>query len=314
MSVFPRLALFLLVSTWPLAHAEAQQLACQPCNDHYGRVQVGSSIQRLIQLKNVGSKALRIRATAVTGAAFTLGKFPLPVDLGAGKTIKMPITFAPTVVGKNTGSVAVTSNAKNPKLVIDVQGVGITANEPHLSVNPSSLNFGNVTVGSSASLAITLSATGTSVTISAAQTNSSEFKLPGLSLPLTVAVGRDVQITVKFKPNASGTASGTLTLTSNADNSPSKISLTGVGMAVGSHSADLTWDPSKDPVIGYNVYRGGTKGGPYTQLNSAVEASTDYTDSTVKGGAIYYYVVKAVNAEDMESGPSNEVKVLIPSP
>jgi hypothetical protein len=236
------------------------------------------------------------------------------VDLGAGKTIKLPITFAPTVVGKNTGSVTVTSNAKNPKLVIHVQGVGITANKPHLSVNPSNLNFGNVTVGSSASLAITLSATGTSVTISEAQSNSSEFKLPGLALPLTVAVGRNVQITVKFKPNAAGTASGKLTLSSNADNSPSAIGLTGVGVAAGSHSTDLTWDPSNDPVIGYNVYRGGTKGGPYTQINPVVDPSTDYTDSTVKGGATYYYVVKAVNAEDRESRPSNEVKVVIPSP
>jgi hypothetical protein len=314
MSVFPRLALVLLISIWPVAHARAQQLDCQPCNDHYGRVQVGTSIQRVIQLKNVGSKVLRIRAVAMTGAAFTLGKFPLPVDLGAGKTIKMPIIFAPTVVGKNTGSVTVTSNAKNPKFVIDVQGVGMAANKAHLAVNPSSLNFGNVTLGSSVSLAFTLSATGASVTISAAQSDSSEFTLPGLKLPLTVAVGHDVQITVKFKPNASGAASGTLRLTSNADNSPTAIGLTGVGVAAGSHSADLTWDPSNDPVIGYNVYRGGTKGGPYAQINPVVEPSTDYTDSTVTGGAIYYYVVKAINAEDMESGPSNEVKVVIPSP
>jgi fibronectin type 3 domain-containing protein len=45
-----------------------------------------------------------------------------------------------------------------------------------------------------------------------------------------------------------------------------------------------------------------------------LDASTSYTDNNVNAGATYYYVVTAVNADDQESGPSNEVKVKIPSP
>jgi centrosomal CEP192-like protein/ASPM-SPD-2-Hydin domain-containing protein len=311
---FPRLAITVLALVLPLSAAWAQRLDCQPCNNHYGRVQIGTSVQRLIQLKNVGTKSLRIRAKAITGSAFTFGNFPLPVNIGAGKSIKMPINFAPKVVGQNTGKITLTSNARNSKFVINVYGVGVAAGNAHLTVTPASLDFGSVTVGSSASLAVTLSATGAPVTITAAQSNSSEFTLPGLTLPLTVAVGHNAQVTVRFKPNASGTASGKLTLTSDADNSPSSVSMTGVGVAAGSHSADLTWDPSKDTVIGYNVYRGGTKGGPYTQINGALNGDTNYTDNTVKGGTTYFFVVTAVNAENQESGPSNEVKVIIPSP
>jgi hypothetical protein len=207
MNFFPRMALFLLALTWPLVNAGAQQLDCQPCNDHYGRVQVGTSVQRLVTLKNVGTKSLRIRAASTSGAAFAIGSFKLPVDLGAGKTVKMPVIFAPTTAGKNTGTVTITSNAKNPTFKFDVTGVGVTATKTQLGISPASLDFGNVTVGSGSTLSITLSASGGPVTVSAIQSNSSEYTLPGLTLPLTVAVGHNVNVTVKFAPNASGTAS-----------------------------------------------------------------------------------------------------------
>jgi hypothetical protein len=75
-----------------------------------------------------------------------------------------------------------------------------TSKQPHwhsrrLGVSPSSLNFGNVTVNSSASLQLTLSASNGPVTISSAQVNSSEFTLPGLVLPKTIAAGQSVAAT-----------------------------------------------------------------------------------------------------------------------
>jgi hypothetical protein len=314
MNFFPRIALVLFLSVWPLSLATAQQLTCQPCNDHYGRVKIGTPVQHLLQLKNVGTKALRIRAKSLTGSSFTFGNFPLPVTIGAGGSIKMPVTFTPAVTGTNKGVITLTSNALNPQFVINVQGVGIAGNTAHLTETPTPIDFGSVTLGSSASLSMTLSATGAPVTITAVQSNSSEFTLPGLSLPLTVAVGQNLPVTVRFTPNASGTASGQLTLTSNADNSPTTVPMTGVGVVAGSHSADLNWDASKDIVVGYNVYRGGTHGGPYSQINPVLDATTSYTDSTVQSGKTYYYVATAVNALLQESAPSNEVKVVIPTP
>jgi fibronectin type 3 domain-containing protein len=123
-----------------------------------------------------------------------------------------------------------------------------------------------------------------------------------------------VNATIVFTPNVSGTASANLVFTSDAANSPNTVPLTGVGVAAGAHSTDLTWDPSQGVVIGYDVYRGTTKGGPYTQINPVLDASTNYTDSTVSAGATYYYVVTAVDANNMQSAYSNEVKVVIPSP
>ena len=42
-------------------------------------------------------------------------------------------------------------------------------------------------------------------------------------------------------------------------------------------------------MIGYNVYRSSRKGAPYQQINSVLNASTNYSDRTVKAGATYYY-------------------------
>ena len=315
MQNFPRLAMALLALVLPLSHARAQRLDCPSCNNHFGRITIGTSAKRFLHLTNTGTKSVRIRSKSITRSAFTLGNLPLPLDLGAGKSINMPVIFTPTVVGRTTAAITLTTNnTQNPKFVVNVYGVGVAPVSPHLVINPASLDFGSVTVGSSNTLTLTLSATVAPVTISATQSNSSEFTLPGIVLPITIALGQNVPVKVRFRPKASGTASAQLTLTSNADNSPTTVPLTGMGVAAGSHSADLTWDPSRDTVIGYNVYRGAKTGGPYSRINPVLDALTSFTDSTVKGGTSYYFVVTAVNAVLQESAPSNEVKVVIPAP
>jgi fibronectin type 3 domain-containing protein len=65
-------------------------------------------------------------------------------------------------------------------------------------------------------------------------------------------------------------------------------------------------------VVGYNIFRGGAKAGPFQQLNTAIDASTDYTDNTVAAGATYFYVTTAVNSQGQQSSYSTPVEVAIP--
>src|SRR5882724_426876 len=189
MKFLPRMALTLLVLVLPLARASAQQLQCNPCSHGYGRVQIGVSKQYIIQLTNTGSRTLHILSKSRQGRAFSFGHFPLPVTLRPGRSTQLPIIFKPLVVGKTTGTITLLSDALNPKLVMNVWGTGVAVNGATLGVTPSSLNFGNVVVGSPTSLQLTLSAANGPVTISSAQVNSTEFTLPGLALPVTVAAG-----------------------------------------------------------------------------------------------------------------------------
>jgi hypothetical protein len=74
----------------------------------------------------------------------------------------------------------------------------------------------------------------------------------------------------------------------------------------------LSWTASATAgVTGYNVYRGTTQGGPYTQIASQV-ATTSYPDSSVTSGNLYYYVVTAVGPGNVESVYSNEASATAP--
>jgi fibronectin type 3 domain-containing protein len=119
---------------------------------------------------------------------------------------------------------------------------------------------------------------------------------------------------VYFDPKAAGSVTGTLTITSNAANSPLNISLSGSGAAAAAnHTVALSWERSSSTVTGYFVYRGTKSGGPYTQLNSTPEASPAYSDASVSNGQVYYYYVTAVNSGNIQSADSNQVSVTIPA-
>ena len=169
-------------------------------------------------------------------------------------------------------------------------------------------------MGSSASLQATLTASNNAVTISSDQSTTTEFAILGLNLPAPIQAGHSVQVTIQFTPNASGTASAKAEFVSNAANSPTVEQLTGTGVAPGSHSVNLSWDPGSGSPVGYNVYRGNAYAGPFQMINTALDASTNYTDDTVVSGATYYYVTTEVDAQGQESAYSNEVKAVIPNP
>jgi fibronectin type 3 domain-containing protein len=143
----------------------------------------------------------------------------------------------------------------------------------------------------------------------------SAFSLSGLSFPVTIPAGHQVQFSVKFTPTANGVVSGSVTFTSDASNSPTVESLTGTGVPPAQHSVSLSWTASTSQnVIGYNIYRGVQSGGPYSKINSVLNASTVYTDTTVVDGQTYYYVTTAVDSSNQESAYSNQAQAVIPPP
>jgi fibronectin type 3 domain-containing protein len=117
---------------------------------------------------------------------------------------------------------------------------------------------------------------------------------------------------VSLKPGATGSDSGTVSVKSNAQNSPLSIPLTGAGVQSNSKSVALSWVASTSQVMGYNVYRGTSTSGPYTKLNASPDANTSYADSTVSDSKTYYYYVTSVSPSNVESSPSNKVTVTVP--
>jgi hypothetical protein len=212
--------------------------------------------------------------------------------------------------GAASGSIVATSPL-NPSLTIPLSGAGIPA-AGLLTVSPISINFGNVTIGRSATQNGQLTAASSSVTVSSASLSNTAFQLIGLSLPITLSAGQSVNFTVSFTPQNNGSDSGTLSFGSDASNSPTVESLAGTGSPV-QYSVNLSWDSGGAPEIeGYNVYRGSQSGGPYSRINSGLDPNTAYTDTSVVPGQTYYYVTTAVNSQGQESTYSNPVQAVIP--
>jgi len=183
-----------------------------------------------------------------------------------------------------------------------------------LAVSPSTLNFGNVAVGNTATLNGNLSATNADVTVSTAAWTGSGYSVTGITFPVTVAVGQTTKYTVTFTPAATGSAPGGINFTSNATDASLQQTFAGDGTSSGSsHTVALDWTPSTSTVSGYNLYRGTQTGGPYpTKVNPSLISGTSFTDSSVQSGTTYYYVSTAVDSSNVESGYSNEASAAIP--
>jgi Abnormal spindle-like microcephaly-assoc'd, ASPM-SPD-2-Hydin len=181
----------------------------------------------------------------------------------------------------------------------------------HLAVSPATMNFGNVAVGSSTSQTGTLTASSSSVAVSSAAWNGQGYSVSGITFPVTVPAGQSVPFTVTFAPQTTGSTPGSITFNSNASNSPATETLSGAGTQT---SVALSWNASTSQVTGYNVYRGSVSGGPYAKINSTLNASTNFTDSSVQPGQTYYYVTTAVDSGGTESAYSNQAQAVIPNP
>jgi fibronectin type 3 domain-containing protein len=77
------------------------------------------------------------------------------------------------------------------------------------------------------------------------------------------------------------------------------------------HPVQLTWQASTSVVVGYNIYRGTTDGGPYTRIATLI-TPLNYTDSSVASSTTYYYVTTAVDSAGVESEYSNQASAKVP--
>jgi hypothetical protein len=294
-------------------------LTVSPSSLAFGSVATGSSAGQNVTLSNSSSAAVSVSGLTVTGTGFTRSTVTLPLVLQPTQSAVVTVTFAPQAAGSVTGSLQISSNATNASASVALSGTGTTPAPPPptqgtLTVSPTSLAFGSVLIGSKASQAVTLSNASTAaVTISKLAATGTGYSQSGPVLPLTLAPGQTATVTVTFAPQTAGGASGGLQIASNATNASVGVGFTGTGSTI-QHSVGVAWDAATPAPSGYNVYRATLSGGPYSKLNSAPLTVLTFTDNTVSSGATYFYVVTSVAPDGTESGFSNQVTAVVPTP
>jgi hypothetical protein len=106
---------------------------------------------------------------------------------------------------------------------------GTPPNSATLSTNPSSLTFATQALNTtSASQAVSVTNTGTAAATVSGVSVSGDFQQSN-TCGSSIAAGASCTVNVSFRPTASGSRTGTLTVTSNATNSPTTVALSGTG-------------------------------------------------------------------------------------
>src|SRR5713226_1624322 len=113
--------------------------------------------------------------------------------------------------------------------------------------------------------------------VSQATVSGSGFGLSGLTLPLTVAPGKSAAFTVSFTPTAASSATGSLSLISNAPTSPTTIPLSGSGAAV---SVQLSASPTS---LSYGNVNLGSSSSKTVTLTNSGNSTASISQLTVSG-------------------------------
>ena len=183
------------------------------------------------------------QAISITFAATGTGAGPtgsVTVNASTGQSCKGTLTA-------NTGSCSITFTSAGSRTLTALYSgdsnfnpsssasVSQTVNSPSVTLNPSTINFGTVSQGSSQTQGVTVANTGTGALINLSWNitggNQKQFSVSSTTCgpaPATLNPGASCVINVTFAPTNTGTLTANLRLTDNA-NSPQTVALRGVG-------------------------------------------------------------------------------------
>ncbi|HEX6961660.1 MAG TPA: sulfatase-like hydrolase/transferase [Lacipirellula sp.] len=192
-----------------------------------------------------------------------------------------------------------------------VSGIEIlkTNQQAPSALNPSatSLNFGNVNVGQTATRQVTLTNSGqsgqSSITITPSQATITPAGSPyavsfSQSGPIVLAPGQSTIVMVAYTPTSTGTKNATLLIPHSGGNSPLSISLTGNGVAV------------QQPTVLYRVNAGGPQiaGSPAWTADTAASPSP-YNNADSGGNSGTSLTTAAINMTHPSIPPGTPMAV-----
>ncbi|HEY0703402.1 MAG TPA: choice-of-anchor D domain-containing protein [Candidatus Acidoferrales bacterium] len=221
--------------------AAAATISVTPASLAFGNQTLGvKSAAKPITVKNTSTTAITISSITVTGAntvSFAQTN-NCPASLAASASCTINVTLDPTGTGARSASITVVDTVGTQ--VVTLTGTGV-AGSATISVTPTSIAFGNQTVGvksaakpitvkNTSAAAITISSitvTGAN-TVSFAQTN---------NCPASLAASASCTINVTLDPTGTGARSASITVVDSVGTQV--VTLTGTGIA-----APLTISPT----------------------------------------------------------------------
>jgi hypothetical protein len=194
-----------------------------------------TSASQTITLSNTGNAVLAIDSLTITGA--NAGEFnqtnSCSASLAANLSCTINVTFTPTAAGPAAAAVTFTDNAAGSPQAVSLNGTGAgQTGAPIVSLSPATLTFNGQAVGTTTSLPVTLTNTGTANlgidNIGVTGPDAEEFSQTNNCGKL-LAPNASCTITVTFAPTNVGTATASISITDNAAGSPQMVPLPAEG-------------------------------------------------------------------------------------
>jgi hypothetical protein len=221
-----------------------------PSSLTFGSQAVGTaSAPQQLLITNTGSGVLQISSLAITGD-FTESDTCSGQSLAPGNTCDINVTFAPTVIGTDTGTLTIYANVPNGgQLTVPLSGtgtqgaaitltpaslcflptlIGQTTSQSCQSTGPPTQTGGNVQPGQSIVIANTGGAAASITSITVTGDFAIVSNTCGTSLAAANTSGDSCTVSITFTPMSSGLLNGTLTVVDSAGTQTAP--LTGTGM------------------------------------------------------------------------------------
>lgn len=205
----------------------------------FGEVTVGQTAARTVLLRNTGTVTLEVTGIEVAPSFSLRGaKGSLEgVRITAGSNIELEVLFLAMEEGEKTGTITV--YFEKAEAVLEVRAVGVADLVPDLKLEPTSLSFGTVEVGTESVLDFVIRNAGTapgSVASAALEVSGalgSPFDLQageGGSLPsLTIEPGQSAPFRAVFKPLYEGPVADVMIFTGVGRAQTLRLTLQGNG-------------------------------------------------------------------------------------
>ena len=221
----------------------------------YGDVEINTSSDLNVTVSNVGTVDLEVTGLSTTNGVFTVISPAPPVTIAPGNSTLVTVRFSPTAAGAQSGDLQISSDDPDEGLVmVSLSGNGTDPppNEPEITVNPTSLSYGQVVIGNDSDLVVTIDNDGLqTLTVSDLTTTNATFSVVSPAVPFDVTPGGSQAVTVRFSPTAEQVETGDLQITSNdPDEGLVTVSLDGEGVTT--------------PPLAFRINAGG---GDYTDVN-----------------------------------------------
>jgi hypothetical protein len=202
-----------------------------PCCFYFYYQVIGTSVTNTGSVTNNGQAPLAITSIVYTGPSDFMETNDCPIapnTLAVGASCTLGITFTPTIIGSESGSIAFTDNAPGSPQVLNVNGSSLSAGVATL--NPTSLTFPTILVGqTSVPQSATLTNTGTGALGITNIYSYGDFPETN-NCPASLAVGGSCTITVTFTPSNAGTDYGSVNISTDGAYYVS-LNMTGTGQA-----------------------------------------------------------------------------------